>query len=402
VRAARVASQAAGRHPSAAALRAMFRDPSVRAIASGLVLNGSSVAKSRRRLGPDIRTASDPAPAPTESFYIDNAILNNFNSYYDVGDVQGSILYQEGCAMASIVPSDAVIFIEVGSPCAPVTSPSDDLTINVYGSSTCSTGFSVVGDIATGWVDGFAANPASAGKSISPVITTDSDGDTNDSHEYTDGVDFYADVGYWALYAALIDSTGTLTLDGGDDLETGFSEPPSAAIDFVDAFNLTEMENENPHLITDMIDDGASQNTCDTASCYLTDGHGDPVPWTPANIWTANWGLYYDYGMPEIYNTGNPSLCSQSDISECGQQQWYGWLDDTVESYKSQHPGNHEKPSPIPTWKGVLYQCDNSFGNPSAANSLNQFAASTGQSVPFESEFYPFADYDPEPPLKTC
>jgi hypothetical protein len=316
-------------------------------------------------------------PSTGQSFYV---------TYQDLTDPNCTQI--DADAKAAVALPNTMVILQIGAP-------SGSADISPYGTTTDMSIQTAIGDLADCYLPAwFNAAPAKDTGYVS--VTTTSDGaDTSGSDQATNGAAFYNNMYLeWASVVELYEYyvgdafAGIMNYQAaGDDVEPGYKETDTLALDWLGGFNSEEElaaageDSAYGYELTPLYDDGVNLETCASASCFDTP---DDLHWTSDDQWEVFWGLTYDYGLPEVYDTGWP--------------QYYADLDTAA---KAANPtGDKSAGGPVPTWSGVLFECTVPSVNPgisisSAQSAYTQFdegssgVTGTGQAPKWLTEIHP-------------
>lgn len=146
-------------------------------------------------------------------------------------------------------------------------------------------------------------------------------------------------------------------VEGGNDLEGGFGGP-GPGVSWVRGFNSVDSAG------IAMTDNGGYLGTCADKSCWNTPvDHG----WSASQKYYTNWGATYDYGFPEIYDTGWPV--------------YYKDLDSAAASVGA----NGSLPYGVPGWTGTMWGCGTGGSEPNPDQAWADFVNGVGKQPPFST-----------------
>jgi hypothetical protein len=222
------------------------------------------------------------------------------------------------------------------------------------------------------------------------AVATDSDGDTSAGDQYYNGAYFYEELDTElyatnALLSQLVYYTIYVVTCAGDDMEPTFDEADSTALSWLAGFTEDQylrLAQNIGYASIPMVDDGVSYDptVCTNMSCFTAAGGGNNRTFSQEDYWEGFWGLLYDYGMPQVYDTGWPLYYEALDQSAA---------DSGIPS------GATYRTQAVPTWLGVLWECNTpSISITSPQEAYEGFdvgfgAGGTGQAPYFLSEIHP-------------
>jgi hypothetical protein len=245
-----------------------------------------------------------------------------------------------------------VVFLEVGGWC-----PGNTTSIEEYGGSgSCYGEWDIAFELSY-YLYGYNATHHNRTSVTVLATTNNSVAGSDDSHSVAQGKNWEGSIyGQMANYAASLNSYNAshgyplrLHVGGGNDLETQWGGP-TPAVNWVAGFNDLDTA------AMPMFDNGAYYGTCSSSSCWSSAmDHG----WSASQKYYTTWGATYDFGFPEIYNTGWPTY--YKDLGDAAHSHGFG----------------------VPSWTGTLWGCGVvGASEPDAAHAWADFANTTHQRPP--------------------
>lgn len=294
---------------------------------------------------------------------------------------------------------DSLSVLQVGAPCG------TNEFVLYAATNPCAPQVTAVGPVSV-WADGFRNSPAHV-NALGIVVIAANNSATNNSESndpvtaYENGFNFYTQILFesYILYfenAVLSPYGAAVEPVAGDDMETGAGfQGPDTSLYWIDGFNAADTTHpDGPAAPGDpdtfpLIDDGDSTNMCSDAACFQTGvldgtGYGDPSPWTPWDVWAANWGILNDAGSPQVYDADRATDYADLDSA----------------AVAANPPEQKPAASPLPVWEAVMFGCPSPSGQlqgdePSASQSYVDFSSATNQKPPFLTDFHALGDESP-------